>query len=94
MNRDLGVRDSRPISQAECQKALRYFCKELFHFEIIINDLVSTFCFVCILMFWVYCHYKYPYSYGARIDFRRQNLTSKIDPRAVRVKEYFNKVMV
>ena len=42
----------------------------------------------------VYDHYKYVYSYSAEIDLRRQNLTSvdvklrltsKVDPRAVRV---------
>ena len=43
-------------------------------------------------MLWVYGHYKYFYSYSARIDFSRQNLmyrrqilTTKVDPRAVRV---------
>ena len=33
-----------------------------------------------------YDNYKYFYSYSAGIDFSRQNLTSKVDPRAVRVK--------
>ena len=37
-------------------------------------------------MLWVYGHYEYFNSYSAGIDFRRQILTSKIDPRAVRVK--------
>ena len=37
-------------------------------------------------MLWVYSHYKYVYFYSAEIDFRRQNLMSKVDPRAVRVK--------
>ena len=47
-------------------------------------------------MLWVYGHYSYVYSYGAGIDIRRQNLqtsnvyrrqilTSKVDPRATRV---------
>ena len=34
-------------------------------------------------MLWVYSHYKYFYSYSAVIEFRRQILTSKVDPRAV-----------
>ena len=33
-----------------------------------------------------YGHYIYVYSYSAGIDFRRQILTSKVDPRTVRVK--------
>ena len=37
-------------------------------------------------MVWVYGHYKYFYSYSAGIDFRRQILSTKLDPRAVRVK--------
>ena len=37
-------------------------------------------------MLCVYGHKKYCYSQSVRIDFRRQILTSKIDPRAVRVK--------
>ena len=36
-------------------------------------------------MLWVYRSYKYDYSYSAGIDFRRQILTSKFDPRTVRV---------
>ena len=36
-------------------------------------------------MLWVYGHYKYVYPYSAGIDFRRQNLTSKVDSRAVMV---------
>ena len=35
-------------------------------------------------MLWVYGHNKYVPSYSAGIDFRRQILTSKVDPRAVR----------
>ena len=41
-------------------------------------------------MSWVYNHYKYVYSYSAGIDFRRQILTTKVDPRTVRVKKYKN----
>ena len=37
-------------------------------------------------MLWVYGHYKYFYSYSAGIYFWRRILTSKVDPRAVRVK--------
>ena len=37
-------------------------------------------------MLWVYGRYKCCYSDSAGIDFRRQILMSKIDPRAVRVK--------
>ena len=37
-------------------------------------------------MLGVYGYYKYVYSYCAGIDCRRQNLTSKVDPRAVRIK--------
>ena len=36
-------------------------------------------------MLWVYGHYKDFTSYSAEVDFRRQNLTSKVDPCAVRV---------
>ena len=41
-------------------------------------------------MLWVYGHYKYVYSYKAGIDFSRQNcrrqiLSTKVDPRSVRV---------
>ena len=43
-------------------------------------------------MLWVYGHYKQFYSYSAGIDFSRQNrrqiLTTKVDPRAVRVNPY------
>ena len=34
----------------------------------------------------VYDYYKYFYFYSAGIDFRRQILTTKVDPRAVMVK--------
>ena len=41
-------------------------------------------------MLWVNDHYKDVYSYSAVIDFRRQSIdtfmTSKVDPRAVKVK--------
>ena len=37
-------------------------------------------------MLWGYGHYKYFYSYSAGIVFRCQILTSKVYPRAVRVK--------
>ena len=51
-------------------------------------------------MLWVYGHYKYVYSYSAGIDFTRQNLTSvdvyrrqiltsKVDPRTVKVKRIY-----
>ena len=57
-----------------------------FKFKIIRNVLVSSFCFIWISMLWVYGRYKYFYTYSAGFDFRRQNLTSKVDPRAVMVK--------
>ena len=59
--------------------------KRFFQFEIIINVLASSFCFIWIPILWVYGHYKYFYYDSAGIDFRRQNLTSKVDPRTVRV---------
>ena len=34
----------------------------------------------------VYDHYEYFYSYSAGIDFSRQILTTKVDPRTARVK--------
>ena len=37
-------------------------------------------------MLWVYGQYKCCYSYSAGIDFERQILTTKVDPRAIRVK--------
>ena len=37
-------------------------------------------------MLWVSRHFKYYHFYSAGIDFRRQNLTSKVDPRIVRSK--------
>ena len=62
-----------------------------FQFEIIINVSVSPFWFIWIPMLWVYNHYKYVYPYSAGIDFslgiwRIQIPTTKVDPRAVRVK--------
>ena len=65
---------------------LEYFCinhrnKRVFQFEIIINVLVSSFRFILLPMLWVYGHYKYFNSFSAGIDFRRQHLTSKVDPR-------------
>ena len=52
---------------------------------------LSCFWFILIHMSWMYGKYKYAYSYSAGIDFSRHNLTStdvtsKVDPRAVRVK--------
>ena len=35
-------------------------------------------------MLWVYGHFKF-YSFSAGIEFRRQNLPSKVGPRAERV---------
>ena len=35
-------------------------------------------------MLYVYEHYKYVYFYSVGIDFRRQILTSKVDPHTVR----------
>ena len=35
---------------------------------------------------YVYGQYKYCYSYSAGIDFRRQIVRVKVDPRAIRVK--------
>ena len=61
--------------------------KSFIHFEIIINVLVSSFRFIWIPMLWVCGHYESFHSYSAGIDFRRQILTSKVDPRAVRVKQ-------
>ena len=71
-------------------KTLKYFCinhgaRRVFQFEIIINSLVSSFCFIWIPLLWVYGHYKYLHSYSAWVYFRRQNLTS-IDVRFWRLK--------
>ena len=56
-----------------------------FQFEIILNVLVSFFLLVWIPMLWVYGYCKYVYPFSAGINFRRQNLTSKVDPRTERV---------
>ena len=37
-------------------------------------------------MLWVYDSYNYFFSYSAGIDFGRQILMTKVDPRTVRVK--------
>ena len=34
-------------------------------------------------MLWVYDHYEYFYSYSAGIDFRRQILSTEVDPRTI-----------
>ena len=57
--------------------------KDFFLFEIIITALVSSLRFIWIPMLWVY-GLKYFYSYSTWIDFSRQILTTKVDPRAVR----------
>ena len=62
-------------------EALNYFVKNIatkgfFQFEIIINVLVTSSCFIWIPMLLVYAHFKYVYFYSAGIDFGRQNLTS------------------
>ena len=49
--------------------------KRFLQFEIIINGLLCSFRFIWIPMLWVYDQYKYFYSFSARIDFRRYNLT-------------------
>ena len=36
-------------------------------------------------MSWVYGNYKYVYSHSAWMDFKRQNLKSNVDHRAVKV---------
>ena len=45
-----------------------------FQFEIIINFLVSSFCFILIPMVWVYDHYKYCNCFSSGTVFRSQNL--------------------
>ena len=69
---------------------LNFVCKPwkpkgIFPFEIIINVLVSSFCFIWIPMLWVCGHYEYFKSFSAGIVFRRQNLTS-VDVRFWRLK--------
>ena len=56
----------------------------IFNLEYSKISLSALFALIRIPMLWVYGHYKY-YSYSAGIDYRRQVLTSKVDPRAVRV---------
>ena len=71
--------------------ALRYCCINhedqgvFFQFEIIINVLVSSFCFIRIFMLWVYGHYKYLSSFSANIVLIRQYMTST-DVRFWRIK--------
>ena len=57
-----------------------------FQFDIIGNILVSSFFFIWIPIFWVYGHYNLFSSFSVWTDFRRQNLTSKVGPRAEIVK--------
>ena len=59
---------------------INYETKRVFQFEIIINVLVSSFCFLLTSMLWVYDYYTLFTSYGTEIEFRRHNLTS-IDVR-------------
>ena len=62
-------------------KTLKYFCISYggcISFEINRNVLASSFCFIWIPMLWA--HYKYVFSFSAETDFRRQILTSKVDP--------------
>ena len=49
-----------------------------FQYEIIINVLVSSLCYIRIPMLWVYGHYRDFYSYvqSNRIELKRHNLTS------------------
>ena len=55
--------------------------KVFFWFEIIINVFVCSSRFIWIPMLWVYSSYKNFHPDSAGTNFRRQNLTSKIDPR-------------
>ena len=75
-------------------KALNFFMKTLeakvffFHFLIIMNVFVSFYRFVWIPMFWVYDQYKYftITVRGLTFDiFRRQILTTRVNPHAVRI---------
>ena len=59
--------------------------RSFFEFEIFINDSVSSFRFIWITMLWVYGHIGYFHSYSAGVDFRRRNLTSKVDPHTAKV---------
>ena len=70
--------------------------KFFFQYEIIINVLVMSFRFIWIPMLWVYGHYTYftLAVRGSTLDiYRRLILTSKINPRAVRVKASITKVV-
>ena len=51
--------------------------KGVFQFEIIINVLVSSFCFIWIYMLCVYGGYFFIF-FSAETHFRRQNMTSNI----------------
>ena len=53
-----------------------YLFLYFFQFDIIINDLVSSFRLFLIFMLWVYGHYKYFNSISLGTVFIRQNLTS------------------
>ena len=44
-----------------------------FQFEIIINVLVSSFCFIWVPKLWIFGHYKYFISFSAGTVFIRQN---------------------
>ena len=72
-------------------KALNYFLykpwklKGFFPFEVATNVLFRSLRFIWIPMLWVYDCYKLFYTSIAEFNFRRQILTSKVDPRAVRV---------
>ena len=65
------VHDVEPFSNQSTRKARKYFR---------INHGDQKVYLIC-------GHYKYVYFYSAGIGFRRQNLTSKVNPRAVRVKD-------
>ena len=72
--------------------ALRYF---YIYQEIMVNVLVSSFCFIWISMSWVYSYYKYftLSVQGSTLKsesgvYRRQIMTSKIGPRAERDKNH------
>ena len=60
--------------------------KGFFQFDIIIKFLVNRFRFILIPMLLVSDQYKYFHYFSAVIDFRRQNLTSKVGPHTERFK--------
>ena len=71
-------------------EALKDFCinhgkQRFFQLEIIMNAIVSSFCFIWILMLWVYDHWKYIIFFSAGTVFIRQNLPS-VDGRFWRIK--------